>query len=130
MSDLDIKSWSIYGVRKIGISMVEYENSGDKYYNPHVTYFLEDGKEHKDLSTMKCVTLVHDITMDCPKCLALNLIDMYSILYKDTSIAAIIIVFDEDFNEIDQFNIDQLEDHILSDDEEIDVQIPKNRVLH
>ena len=110
--------------------MVEYENEYGKYYNAHATYFLDDGKEHKDISTMQCITLVHDIVMDCPKCLALNLLDMYSILYKNTPIAAIVVVFDEDFNEIDNINIDELEDHILDDDEKIEVEIPKNRVLH
>jgi hypothetical protein len=130
-----IESWSVFGVRQIGISMIRYEDDeGGCFYNPHITFFLEDGKEYDSIAEMKVVTLVHDIMMDCPLCLTINMVDMYSTLYHDAGFAKSVIILDEEYNEIDVLDIDEVMEHITemedSSENEEDVVIPKNRVLH
>jgi hypothetical protein len=125
-----IESWSIFSIRRIGIAMVKYDNDEGSFYNPHITFFLEDGKDYDNMVDMKVITLVHDIVMDCPMCLTINMVDMYSTLYHDADFAKSVIILDEEYNELDVMDIDEVMEHMTSNENEENVAIPKNRVLH
>lgn len=123
-----IPTSACYGVNRIGISLVKYETDDGDVYNPQITFFLDDNKEYESDFDRKAITFVLDMVMQCPKCLAVTLVDMYATMFVDATIAAIVVLFDKDLKEIGTLNLNEdFDDHY---DMEEDIEIPEKRVLH
>jgi hypothetical protein len=58
----DIQTWSVFGVRSVGIEVHKFEQDGKEYYQGGLTYFLDDNAEvPEDVEKQKVITIMTDI---------------------------------------------------------------------
>jgi hypothetical protein len=132
MNDDMIANWSCFGINKLGISLVKYTLDDSDVYNAQITFFLDDAKEYKSIEDRKSISFLTDMVMSCPKCLAMTLVDMYSTMFSEATIAAIVSIFDSEGKHIESLNLNEDFDDHVSDSEldDEDLKIPENRTLH
>lgn len=106
--ELMIDNFTMFGAKYVHIELYKYTIDGEISYNPHLTIFLDDGKDTEgDFDREKVVTIITDNFFKDPKFAAFMTARSLSIMFDN--IMSVVNVFDDEQDIIDSYDLNEVE---------------------